>query len=167
MRSYKLLFFLKKKCILHTMKMSRRQGRILALEALFAWETSRVPLDELLQFRWLEAKQREKFDDAELAFPRLLISGTLENLETIDAKISKYLRGWEFSRINGVDKAILRFSVYSLLFQVSIPATVVIDEAVALAHDYGDDDSFKFVNGVLDNIRKELQGVSGAEAQHP
>ena len=45
-------------------------------------------------------------------------------------------------------------SVYSLLFQKDIAASIVIDEAVSIAHDYGDDDSYKFVNGILDAIRK-------------
>lgn len=143
------------------MKLKRRDARILAMEALFAWEFSKPPLDELLQFCWLDEKVRVSYSENELAFPRLLISGTLENLAVIDEKICKYLRGWEFSRINKIDKAILRFSVYSLLFQKDVHPSIVIDEAVGIAHDYGDDDSFKFVNAVLDNIKKELESEKG------
>lgn len=139
------------------MKLTRRQGRILTLEALFSWEISKTPLERLLQFDWLEEKTRAKLTDTDLTFPRLLISGTLENIEKIDQKITEYLQGWEFSRIKGVDKAILRFSVYSLFFQKEIPPLVVIDEAVCIAHEYGDDDSFKFVNGVLDSIKNETE----------
>ena len=128
---------------------------MLCLEALFAWDIARQPIEELLDFSWMDAKMRAKLSDEDLLFPRLLLSGTLENIEEIDTKISEYLRGWEFSRINGVDKAVLRFSVFSLLYQKDTPATVVIDEAVSIAHDYGDDDSYKFVNGLLDNIRKD------------
>ncbi|MEL3909259.1 MAG: transcription antitermination factor NusB [Treponemataceae bacterium] len=139
------------------MKLKRRDARILTMKALFAWEFSEPKLEELLKFCWLDETFHKSYSEKELAFPRLLISGTLENLTAIDEKICKYLRGWEFSRINKVDKAILRFSVYSLLFQKDIHPSIVIDEAVSIAHEYGDDDSFKFVNAVLDNIRKELE----------
>lgn len=140
------------------MKLSRRQGRILALQALFAWEISKTPIDELLQFEWLKKSERKKLADVDLLFPRLLISGTIENIKMIDEKITYFLRGWEFSRINNVDKAILRFSFYSLLFQNDIPPAIVIDEAVSIAHDYGDDASFSFINAVLDNLHQEISG---------
>lgn len=141
------------------MNLSRRNARILTMEALFSWEISNVPLDQLLNFSWLEPKKRENLSDDDLTFPRLLIAGTLEHIEEIDAKITSHLRGWEFSRINNVDKAILRFSIYSMLFQKDIPVSVVIDEAVSIANDYGDDNSFKFVNGLLDSVNKELEGT--------
>jgi transcription antitermination factor nusB len=136
------------------MSLSRRKSRILVMEALFSWEISRQPLEELLQFCWLDKEVNATCAETDFAFPRLLLSGVLENIVAIDAKITEYLRGWEFERINGIDKAILRMSVYSLLFQKDIAASIVIDEAVSIAHDYGDDDSYKFVNGILDAIRK-------------
>lgn len=138
------------------MNLTRRNARILAMEALFSWEISKIPEDRLLQFLWVEDKKLQRYPETELIFPRLLISGTLEHIDEIDQKIISHLRGWEFSRINNVDKAILRFSIYSLMFQPDIPYSVVIDEAVNIAHDYGDDNSFKFVNGVLESIKNEL-----------
>lgn len=150
------------------MSMSRREGRILALEALFSWEVSKTPLEEILQFGWIEDKRRQKFDDTDFVFPRLLISGTLENIAAIDKKITEHLVGWEFDRVDMVDKAVIRFSTYSLMFQPDVPATVVIDEAIAIAHEYGNDESFKFVNAVLDGIRKDLEAASadGVEDSH-
>ncbi|UZV49575.1 transcription antitermination factor NusB, partial [Treponema pallidum] len=68
--------------------------------------------------------------------------------------VSSRLEHWDFVRLNKVDKAILRLSAYSLLFQKDIPPVVVIHEAVSIARDFGTDDSFRFVNGVLDNIAK-------------
>ena len=80
----------------------------------------------------------------------------IENHEKIDELIKSHLSGWDFNRVNRVSLAILRMSVYSLLFQKDVPATIVIDEAIDIAKDYGQDDSFKFINAVLDNIRKEI-----------
>lgn len=138
------------------MKLSRRAARILAMEALFAWDFTHVPLEQLLEFGWLDSEKGQMLTDTDLVFPRLLVSGTLENLSLIDECISKHLRGWELERIAYIDKAILRFSIYSLLFQKDIPPSVVIDEAVSIANEYGTDDSFKFINGVLDSIKNEI-----------
>lgn len=91
-----------------------------------------------------------------LAFARLLIQGAVENLGSIDETIKGQLENWDFSRLNRVDLALLRMSVYCLMFQHDIPATVTIDEAVDISKTYGTADSYRFVNGVLDGIRKKL-----------
>jgi N utilization substance protein B len=72
--------------------------------------------------------------------------------------IKKHLQNWDFSRLNRVDLAILRMSVYSLMYQEEIAPSIVIDEAIGIAREFGTDDSFRFVNGVLDSIRITLQG---------
>jgi N utilization substance protein B len=126
----------------------------MALEALYAWEAAGTPVDELLTFSWTDDKKLEKMGDAELAFPRLLVAGVIENIAVIDKKIRSAIQNWDFSRLKRVDLAILRLSVYSLLFQPEIPHSVTIEEAVKLCLDYGVDDSFRFVNGVLDSISK-------------
>jgi N utilization substance protein B len=61
------------------------------------------------------------------------------------------------SRLNRLDLAVLRVSVFSLLFMKDVPASVVIDEAVDIAKDFGTDESYRFINGVLDGIRKTLE----------
>ena len=88
----------------------------------------------------------------------MLVAGTIEHIQEIDALISKHLDSWEFQRINKVDLAILRISVYPLLYQKDLHPSIVINEAVDISKEYGSDDSFKFVNAVLDNIKKELGG---------
>jgi N utilization substance protein B len=135
--------------------MSRWKGRVLALEALYAWEAAGTPLEELLAFPWVDGKKLEKLGDEGLAFPRLLIAGVIENIAVVDKKIRKSVQKWDFSRLKRVDLAILRLSVYSLLFQ-DIPHSVTIEEAVKLCLDYGGEDSFRFVNGVLDSISKSI-----------
>lgn len=133
---------------------SRRKSRILAFQALYSWDASNEPIESLLQFSWVESKdsmEGEAFD-----FARLLISGTIENIDLIDDKIKTNLsQNWNFDRLNKVTLAILRISIYSLLFQKEIPGTIVIDEAISISKDYGLDDSFKFVNAILDKISKE------------
>ena len=91
-----------------------------------------------------------------MAFPRIIITGTIGNIEQIDKIIKEHLINWDFDRLKKVDAALLRMSVYSLLYQKEIPPSIVIDEAIDIAKEFGTEDSFKFINGVLDNIRKSL-----------
>ena len=158
---------------------SRRKGRILAFQALYSWDTNysqkgdtSIPR-ELLDFSWTaneapeasssKAAQKLKpqkppkpIDEKMAAFSRLLLTGTVENITQVDNIIQEHLKNWEISRLKRVDLAILRMSTYSLLYQEEIPPSVVIDEAVEISREFGTDDSYRFVNGVLDSIRKTL-----------
>jgi N utilization substance protein B len=68
--------------------------------------------------------------------------------------IRSHLIHWDFDRVNKVDLSILRLSVYTLLFQHDVHPTIVIDEAVDIAKQFSLDESYKFINAVLDNVRK-------------
>lgn len=131
---------------------SRREGRILAVQALYSWEISGSDPQELLSFSWRKDEWREE----ELLFPAILLKGTLEKLEEIDEAIRRHLTGWKFERLQLVDRAILRVAAYELMFQKDVPASVAIDEAVEIAKEYSSDDAFRFVNGVLDGIWREV-----------
>ncbi len=109
----------------------------------------------------MDDERGEKIPAETLLFARLLIQGVLENLAQIDDTIKGQLENWDFSRLNRVDLALLRMSVYCLLHQNDIPATVTIDEAVDISKTYGTADSYRFVNGVLDGVRKKLQLQGG------
>jgi len=140
---------------------SRRKGRILAFQALYYWDTvsdNPVPIEELTRFEWLEEEKRDKLDEGISAFSKILIAGTVENIKRIDDIIIKHLENWDIKRVNRVDLAILRISVYSLMYQKEIAPSIVIDEAIGISKEFGTDDSYRFVNGVLDSIRKTLQG---------
>lgn len=137
---------------------SRRKARILAFQSLFSWEASEANLQDLVSFSWLDPEKRDVIDEGTATFARLLIAGTIENKEIIDSLIKRHLKNWNIDRLNRVDLAILRMSVYSLQYQQDIPASIVIDEAIDIAKEYGTDESFRFINGVLDAIKKDIQG---------
>ncbi|MDR2182522.1 MAG: transcription antitermination factor NusB [Treponema sp.] len=145
---------------------SRRKGRILAFQALYAWAMAEEadrgdPLSALLEFPWLAGKA---VSPETLNFPRLLVKGAVERIDEVDRVIKKHLLNWDFSRVGRVDQALLRLGVYEMLFQKETPA-VVIDEAVGIAQEFGSDDSYRFINGVLDGVRKSMQGADGERAQ--
>ena len=136
---------------------ARRKGRILAFQALYAHELTGMPAGELAQFSWLDEESQEKIKPESMDFARLLMQGTIEKLPDVDLHIKKQLEHWDFGRLNKVDLAILRISAYCLLYQADIPPSVTIDEAIDIAREFGTDDSYRFINGVLDGIRKQLQ----------
>ena len=136
------------------MSVGRRRGRILAFQALVAWDMGGSVLDDLLTFSWQQTEKIESgLESDKYIFPRMMVLGTIENITEIDKVIQENLDNWVIDRLNSVDKAILRLSVYSLLYQKDTPPPIVIDEAINLAKDFGTDDSYKFVNAVLDSIK--------------
>lgn len=88
-------------------------------------------------------------------FMERLVSGVLKYKENIDQLISKYLINWTIDRLSIVDKTLLRIAVYEICFEDDIPYAVSINEAIELAHKYGDEKSSKFINGILSNIIKK------------
>ncbi|HAK47266.1 MAG TPA: transcription antitermination factor NusB [Spirochaeta sp.] len=132
---------------------ARRSGRVIAFQTVFSWEANEISTEDLLKFEWLDSQRQNSQNVVD--FARLLASGTVENIEVVDKTIKENLVNWKFNRLSKVDLAILRISVYSLLYREEIPHTVTIDEAVDIAKSYGSDESYKFVNGVLDSIRKK------------
>lgn len=137
--------------------MARRKSRILAFQALYAWDAGAADTETLLDFSWASDAQLERMGEDGKAFARLIISGTLEHLTEIDEIISRRLVNWEMGRLNKVDLAILRMSVYSLMFQKDIHPSIVIDEAVDISREYGADDAYRFINGVLGAIVPDLK----------
>ena len=143
---------------------SRRKGRILAFQALYSWDVhnsqeQKKPIPEgLLDFSW--TSQDAVIDEEMAAFSRLLVTGAIENIGPVDEMIQNHLKNWEIKRLNRVDLAVLRMSVYSLMFQTEIPPTIIIDEAIGIAKEFGAEESYRFVNGVLDSIRKTIASGS-------
>ena len=147
--------------------MSRRNGRVIAFLALYSWDVTKASLDELLTFSWLqkdaeiEAAQEAPVELSETSkeertFASLIIAGTISHIDEIDKLIENHLSSsWSMDRISRVALAILRTSVYELLFQNGAEAKIVIDEAVNIAKDFDTDDSYKFINAVLDKIGKD------------
>lgn len=126
----------------------RSRARVLAFQALYAMYEGNTDLAGALEFAWLD----DIVDDEIKVFAGMLIQGTCDHIDEIDAEIKKKLQHWDFSRLVPVDLAILRLSVYAIIFRKEIPKPVTINEAVEIAKKYGSDKSYKFVNGILDNI---------------
>lgn len=135
---------------------SGRDGRVLAMQSLYRYDLCGGSISEMVDLSWMDAAHRDALSDEAHAFARLLVAGSLENLPAVDGCIDRQLEHWDLQRLSRVDLAILRMSVYCLMHQRDVPASVIINEAVEIAKRYGTDDSYRFVNGVLDGVRKRV-----------
>ena len=84
-----------------------------------------------------------------------LVEGVQANRARVDEILSEYAEGWTLARMPDVDRAVLRLSVYELLWRADVPPAVVIDEAVELAKSLSTDESPRFVNGVLARVLRD------------
>lgn len=92
-------------------------------------------------------------------FLKSLVEGVLNNINDIDNNISKYLENWTIDRLGLTDQAIIRISVYELLY-TNTPNLVCINEAIELSKKYSDEKVSKMINGVLDKIYHEVEDKS-------
>lgn len=140
--------------------MSRRKSRVLAFQTLYAYEAGGMALQDLLRFQWVGANgvAAENANKEDYVFARLLASGAVEHLYEIDSLIKKYLAAnWDFSRLNRVSLAILRVGSYEILYVKDKSPQIVIDEAIHIAKEYGEYESYKFINAMLDKICVEAE----------
>ncbi len=127
----------------------RTQAREHALQVLYTAELNPAPPDELLTH--LDRLHPDLPPEIK-SYIETLVRGTLEHIKEIDQVITKYAANWHLDRMATVDRNILRFATFELLFMAEIPPKVAINEAVNIAKKFSQEDSGKFVNGILDKI---------------
>jgi len=125
----------------------RHAGRELALQALYQIDTRGEVCNEDLAL-FFASFGRERTD----GFALRLVDGVWRERELLDGTLADALEHWSIGRLSRVDHNILRIAIYELLRMPDIPARVTIDEAIELAKTYGDQNSGRFVNGVLDQV---------------
>lgn len=128
--------------------MTRRAAREEAFKIIFQIDLSKNPWKEVLSRNLRDSDLSEEGQK----FLKELVEGTMTHLAEIDAEISKYAQDWKIDRMLSTDRNILRMSLYELKFQKEIPVGATVNEAVELSKIYGDDDSARFINGILGNI---------------
>lgn len=128
--------------------MTRRAAREEAFKIIFQIDLSKNPWKEVLSRNLRESDLSEEGQK----FLKELVEGTMTHLAEIDADITKYAQDWKIDRMLSTDRNILRMSLYELKFQKEIPVGATVNEAVELSKIYGDDDSARFINGILGNI---------------
>jgi N utilization substance protein B len=130
----------------------RHQGRELALKALYRIDIcGGASSDDLTAlFESFPAEESAR------TFAVRLMEGVRSEQPTLDKHLADALEHWSVKRLSRVDHNVMRIALYELLRMEDIPARVTIDEAIELAKCYGDIESGRFVNGVLDEIAGRL-----------
>ena len=134
---------------------SRRQSRIAAMQMLYQIQLTATAVEVVMEgFWWSQDTSAELHP-----FAVQLVEGTTAHLETIDTLLQNTSKNWKLHRMPIVDLSILRCATYEILYLSEIDPAVAINEAIEIAKSYSTPDSPKFINGVLDNIRKKHQNV--------
>ena len=125
----------------------RHKARHFALQAIYQWQMTGLTAGEIEQ-QFLED---QPLKGADLDYMHELISGVIANCEKLDETFSPFLSR-PLEDLDQVDKALLRVGTYELMFRHDVPFRVVINESIMLAKQFAEQDSHKFVNGVLDKV---------------
>ncbi len=149
---------------------TRHRAREAAIQMLYQWEIGKTPIEQVAAGFWRDAPlldpDEEGADDAAESaalpdhlqrFAAELATGVAGSLGTLDPLIAEAADNWRIERMATIDRLILRLAVYEFLHQSGTPAPVVINEALELARTFSTDDAVKFINGLLDGIRKGLE----------
>lgn len=142
----------------------RRRAREIALKALYQHDFYDGDSKESLFYYWRSQKAGE-----ELNFAQKIFDGLIRRREEIDSLIEEHSEHWKLSRMSRVDRNILRMAVVEFLEMNDIPFKVTIDEAIELGKKYGTEESGPFINGILDQICKQLErkGIKkGSQSQN-
>ena len=127
--------------------MSRRLAREELFKIVFEAEINNKDLNTVLD-SYLERENEVELNEKGKEFLVEYAKGIIENQNKILAELNEKMEGWSFERVGNVEKALLKISVYEILFK-DTPKEIVINEAVELAKKYGDTKTYEFVNGVL------------------
>lgn len=128
--------------------MKRRTAREKSLQALYQMDVSGAEPEEAIANVLGEEAADEYLSKS--------VKGTFEHREEIDAMIKAHLEKWSFERLAKVDRNILRLAVFEMKYGDDVPEKVAINEAIELAKQFSDEQSGKFINGVLSRIKESL-----------
>jgi transcription antitermination protein NusB len=142
----------------------RTAARVAAVQALYQMDMAGTDLnaviDEFVRLRFPRAPGDEAAAGADPTFFNDLLRGVVRRQRDIDPLVDHQLaEGWRLVRIDAIMRAILRAGVFELMERTDVPARVVINEYINVAHSFFSDDEPKVVNGVLDKLGRRLRAA--------
>ena len=140
-----------------TPKETRHRAREATLQMLYQWEVGRLSMAQVRQTFWMQDHDAsEALGDDLRAFATALADGVTEHVAELDPLIAEAAEHWRLERMNVMDRLILRLAVYEFLHEPATPGKVIINEALELARSFSGDEAVRFINGLLDGIRRKL-----------
>jgi N utilization substance protein B len=147
----------------------RRQGRVCALQILYqldlsgALDTGRpasAEVDEAIVRYWSSFSHASQLDQQ---FAERLVRGVAADLSGLDEAITGVSRNWKVTRMETVDRNVMRIAAYEILRCPDIPRAASINEAIEIAKRFSGQESAAFINGVLDQLRDLAEGDGASE----
>jgi len=138
----------------------RRQSRVCALQLLFQWDIHRSTEHWLADY-WTQHPAAPDVRE----FAEQIVEGVMARQDELDALIGKLAANWKIDRMPIVDRNILRMGMYELLWLPDVPAKVTVNEAIELAKQFADDETKRFVNGILDKVLKDDPRLADKRAE--
>ncbi len=142
---------------------SRHRAREIALQILYQYDLNSqsqptqpakpLPFGQALLNDLTRHYEHFNVPETLREFVGQLVSGTLNDLKSLDEILEKHTSNWKISRMSAVDRSLLRMATYEMMFVKAVPPSVVIDEAIELAKDFGTAETPAFINGILDSIK--------------
>jgi transcription antitermination protein NusB len=135
---------------------ARHRSRRRALQVLFEWDMRGGGAVDAAIHHYYETLYSEESSTPPKTdkFMEELVRGTVTTADTIDKTIEEKSENWRLERMPVVDRNILRLAIYELN-QNSLPAPIIIDEALELARQFSADESISFINGILDAVKRQ------------
>jgi N utilization substance protein B len=131
---------------------ARSRSRRRALQALYAWQMSNSPINQVIE----QFRNEQDMEIADLEYFEALVRGVEKHAAELDAVLVNYIdRGIE--QVDPIERAVLRIAAFELKFRPDVPYRVVINEAIETAKRFGSDHGHTYVNGVLDKAAAELR----------
>lgn len=131
---------------------ARRRARRALLQALYAWQMTGAPLAEL-RGQFSSKRQMRGVDDEYFS---ACLTGVLRDVEALDQLFVAHLDR-AVDALDHVERAIIRAGAFELKERLDVPARVVINEWVELAKGFGAEEGHRYVNGVLDQVAREVR----------
>jgi N utilization substance protein B len=132
---------------------ARARARRTAVQALYQWDLTNQPVDSIIkEFE----SERAELRKADKDYFRRIVSGVVEHRDVIARGLNGLLDR-SLMELDPVERAILLLGTYELMFQLELPWRVVVNESVDLAKMFGAEQSYKYINGVLDAAARQLR----------
>jgi N utilization substance protein B len=135
----------------------RHRARETALQILYAWDVGHADVDQAANTFFTHQWVGDGPPDDLKQWATDLARETVERLDAIDPLIAETTERWRPERMAVLDRLILRMAVCELLRKGGTPAPVIINEALELARTFSTEDAVKFINGMLDGVRKKIE----------
>ncbi|GEN84221.1 N utilization substance protein B [Sporosarcina luteola] len=128
--------------------MKRKEAREKAVQTLFQLDNTEMTIEDAIPYITDTDRPIDPFYES-------LVKGTTEHRDEIDATLAEKLENWSLDRLPKIERTVLRLAVYELLHHEDVPHRVVLNEAIELCKQFGDEKSGRFVNGVLSKFEEK------------